>query len=237
MQKINNETCQLQNDQCPVCGGTLTNGVCVTCGWIQILFPKEVPVEIEDFNAMREEVARKIYQEANISKTSLSKVKTELDEVKGKADKLQKSLTAASGETHSAKKDCDSYRKKLENADKNIISLEKKCHDLSTENQRLTSQSQTVKSQSQILKNEVSKLKAEIQAKSKNMTPVNGAQIYVTENEGKYKLYDVAKVVRRSNGTVIGNSGIELYDGCIFDIGDITFKVSVPEFNIDSLIF
>ena len=153
MQKTNNKTLQFQNDLCPVCGGTLTNGVCSICGWIQILFPKEVPVEIEDFNAMREEVARKIHQEANISKTSLSKAKTELAEVKGKADKLQKSLTAASGETHSAKKDCDSYRKKLENADKNIISLGKKCHDLNAENQRLLSQSQN-------LRNEVTKLKA-----------------------------------------------------------------------------
>lgn len=229
MQKTNNKTLQFQNDLCPVCGGTLTNGVCSICGWIQILFPKEVPVEIEDFNAMREEVARKIHQEANISKTSLSKAKTELAEVKGKADKLQKSLTAASGETHSAKKDCDSYRKKLENADKNIISLGKKCHDLNAENQRLSSQCLT-------LRNEVTKLKAEIQTQSKNPTLANGAQIYVTENNGKYKLYDVAKVVRRSNGAVIGNSGIELYDGCIFDIGDITFKVSVPEFNIDNLI-
>lgn len=229
MQKTNNKTLQFQNDLCPVCGGTLTNGVCSTCGWIQILFPKEVPEEIEVFNAMREDVARKMHQEANTSRLSLSNIQAELDEAKGRVNQLQKSLTTTSSEMHSVKKDCDSYKKKLEHADKNLTSLGYKCSNLSAENQRLSSQCLT-------LRNEVTKLKAEIQTQSKNPTLANGAQIYITENNGKYKLYDVAKVVRRSNGAVIGNSGIELYDGCIFDIGDITFKVSVPEFNIDNLI-
>lgn len=64
---------------------------------------------------------------------------------------------------------------------------------------------------------------------------LSGAQLRIEERSGKYILFDTSGSVRRGNGSPIGKSGIELTDGYVFCIGDVRFRVTVPEFNIDNL--
>lgn len=229
MQKVDKHTQQNGNDLCKVCGSELLNGVCPICGWAQIIFPHEVPSEIVDFNARREETAKRLHKETCEAKTTLKKLEKSHDEEISKSEMYQQRLKEAKEETRCAKIECERYKTKIVNADKELAALKNRNQDLAANIQRLCSQNQS-------LVKEKENALAELELMKKNPPVSAGAQIRIAENNGKYTLYDVSGVVRRSNGNVIGKSGIELYDGYIFHIGELSFKVNAPEFNIDNLI-
>lgn len=229
MQKASKPNSLQTKDRCAVCGSSLTNGVCPSCGWVQILFPRVVPSEIGEFNARRKEAARQLHREANDSKGALAKTESALADEKYKNESLRQELSKAKNETRTAKSETESLKKKLVNADKNLAALGNKSQGLAADVQRLSSRNKA-------LKDEVARVKAELSSLKQNPPSANGAQIRIEKSYGKYKLYDAAGVVRRDNGTVIGKSGIELYDGCAFDIDELSFRVSAPEFDLDNLV-
>lgn len=65
------------NEECPICHSKLENSVCTTCGWINMVFPEQIPQTIAEFNAKRREVAKSIYKDKCINSEKVEKLNKE----------------------------------------------------------------------------------------------------------------------------------------------------------------
>ena len=59
------------NISCPVCGKTIGSSICSNCGFLLILFPKEVPQMVHKFEHTRIRIMKQCYQSNNISKRNV----------------------------------------------------------------------------------------------------------------------------------------------------------------------
>ena len=218
-----------EKNRCSICGSNIVNGVCAVCGWVQIIFPNQVPSEISDFDTQRKEIARNLYKGACTSKKETEELRRTIDAEVSKNKTLEDNLKEEKAKTRAVEQEKERYRTQVDKTAKELASLK----DV---NQRMVKDAQRMISQNQSLKTERDNALRKIEELQQNPPVSGGAQIRVTEKNGKYILYDECGVVRRSNGAAIGKSGIELYDGYIFQIGEVLFKVQTPEFNIDNLI-
>ena len=216
-----------EQNRCSICGSNIVNGVCAVCGWVQIIFPNQVPLEITDFDTQRKEIARNLYKGACTSKKETEELRRTIDAEVSKSKTLEDCLKEEKAKTRVVEK--ERLRDQADKATKELASLKDVNQRMVKDAQRMISQIKSLEEERDRVLNELKHLK--------NNPPVSGgAQIRVTEKNGKYILYDEGGIVRRSNGAAIGKSGIELYDGYIFQIGEVLFKVQTPEFNIDNLI-
>ena len=218
-----------KEERCDICGNILTKGICSNCGWVQIIFPNIVPPEITDFNTLRKNAAKNLHKKRSDFEVSSKQMEEKYATELSKNKKIEQDLNDSRIKEQATKKENERNKTLLEKANKELSSLQYKNQGLVDNVQSLTSQNQSLKTERDLALKEIEKLKQN--------PPVSGAQLKIIEEYGKYRLYDVSGVVRRSNGTAIGKSGIELYDGYVFHIGDVSFKVSTPEFNFDNLKF
>lgn len=229
MQKVDKHTKQKGKELCKVCGSELVNGVCSTCGWVQIIFPSDVPSEIADFEVRREEMAKRIYKDSCDSKAALIKLEKAHNSECSKSEMYQQKFEEVKKEAKCAQSECERCKKQIDDANNGLTTLK-------IQNQKLATNVQHLSAQNQSLLKEKESVLIELERIKKNPPVSSDAQIRIAENNGRYILYDVSGIVHRSNGNSIGKSGIELYDGYIFHIGELSFKVKAPEINIDNLI-
>ena len=229
MDTKNNNAHHSKEERCDICGNILTKGLCSNCGWAQIVFPNTVPPEIKDFNTQRKETAIKIYKEGCVSKTTIEKFKKNYEAESSKNKTLEHNLNDAKAKIAAAEQEKGRLKGQVDKAQKELASAKK-------EMQGLVDKVQILASQKQALTRERDNALAELERQKENPSVSVGAQIRVAQNNGKYTLYDKSGIVRRSNGVSIGENGIVLYDGCVFQIEELIFKVKAPEFNLDDLI-
>lgn len=105
---------QKVEERCKVCGSELSNGVCATCGWVQIIFPSEVPSEISDFNERREEMAKKLLEEGKGREAELNKIK-------GKNSEFNEDLKVLQVKYDSSKEAWEDQKKKLSGENAKLI--------------------------------------------------------------------------------------------------------------------
>lgn len=214
-------------DKCKVCGGdlNLSDSFCPQCGFEHHILPEPVSNEVRMYEEKRINACKKVWEE---HKQGYENLKKNYEAEVSKNKKIEQDLNDSRIKEQATKKENERNKTLLEKANKELSSLHYKNQGLVDNVQSLTSQNQSLKTERDLALKEIEKLKQN--------PPASGAQLKIIEEYGKYRLYDVSGVVRRSNGTAIGKSGIELYDGYVFYIGDVSFKVSTPEFNIDNLI-
>ena len=228
MNTENNNQKPKKSQQCDSCGGDLVNGVCSRCGWVQIVFPTNVPSGIKTFNGKRKEVSNNLFKKLNEAKDEIERLNKELI----KAKEAQKNI-APEDSSDKSLSTAESYSQgqQADNADQSRFLDESK--RLNEQIRSLTLQIESIKKENEALIKDNEGLKKENDELSyANNT---GTQFIITENKGKYTLYDPSRKVRRANNTLIGMSGIELYNGYTFRFGDIAFTVKVPEINIDDI--
>lgn len=218
-----------KEERCEICGNILTKGMCSNCGWVQIIFPNIVPSEIKDFNTQRKETAKKLYKEGCVSKTTIEKLEKDYNDEVSKNKTLEDSLKEEKAKKTAAEQEIGRLKGQVDKAQKELDSTKKEMQGLVDKVQSLASQKQT-------LTRERDNALAELERQKEDPSVSVGAQIRVAQNNGQYTLYDKSGIVRRSNGVSIGENGIVLYDGCVFHIEELMFKVKAPEFNLDNLI-
>lgn len=218
-----------KEERCEICGNVLTKGMCSNCGWVQIIFPNIVPSEIKDFNTQRKETAKKLYKEGCVSKTTIEKLEKDYNDEVSKNKTLEDSLKEEKAKKTAAEQEIGRLKGQVDKAQKELDSTKKEMQSLVDKVQSLASQKQT-------LTRERDNALAELERQKEDPSVSVGAQIRVAQNNGQYTLYDKSGIVRRSNGVSIGENGIVLYDGCVFQIEELMFKVKAPEFNLDNLI-
>lgn len=218
-----------KEERCEICGNILTKGMCSNCGWVQIIFPNIVPSEIKDFNTQRKETAKKLYKEGCVSKTTIEKLEKDYNDEVSKNKTLEDSLKEEKAKKTAAEQEIGRLKGQVDKAQKELDSTKKEMQGLVDKVQSLASQKQT-------LTRERDNALAELERQKEDPSVSVGAQIRVAQNNGQYTLYDKSGIVRRSNGVSIGENGIVLYDGCVFQIEELMFKVKAPEFNLDNLI-
>ena len=218
-----------KEERCEICGNILTKGMCSNCGWVQIIFPNIVPSEIKDFNTQRKETAKKLYKEGCVSKTTIEKLEKDYNDEVSKNKTLEDSLKEEKAKKTAAEQEIGRLKGQVDKAQKELDSTKKEMQGLVDKVQSLASQKQT-------LTRERDNALAELERQKEDPSVSVGAQIRVAQNNGQYTLYDKSGIVRRSNGVSIGENGIVLYDGCVFQIEELLFKVKAPEFNLDNLI-
>lgn len=218
-----------KEERCEICGNILTKGMCSNCGWVQIIFPNIVPSEIKDFNTQRKETAKKLYKEGCVSKTTIEKLEKDYNDEVSKNKTLEDSLKEEKAKKTAAEQEIGRLKGQVDKAQKELDSTKKEMQGLVDKVQSLASQKQT-------LTRERDNALAELERQKEDPSVSVGAQIRIAQNNGQYTLYDKSGIVRRSNGVSIGENGIVLYDGCVFQIEELMFKVKAPEFNLDNLI-
>lgn len=148
------------------------------------------------------------------------------EEASSKAERLK---TQAQTEVERLKKEKDSAIGKTEAQRQRAEKAEEEARAAKNEMRQLASQNKSLKAENDAIHAELEQIK-------RNPPTLPGAQIRVTENNGKYTLHDAAGIVHRQNGEKIGRSGIELYNGYVFKIGKLSFTVGAPEIDFDNLI-
>lgn len=201
--------------KCEICGEELDNGVCPKCGWVHIVFPSIATDTITAFNNKRREVASRLIQESKDAKQTIDQLKRQLDEAKNARKE------SAQGESRETTIPASQISTQGQSDSKEVS--------------RLTEETNRLNEQVRQLSEVIANLRKENGELSYAIN--TGTQFIITENKGKYTLYDPSRKVRRANNTLIGMSGIELYNGYTFRFGDIAFTVNVSEINIDDIMF
>ena len=220
-------------DKCKVCGGDLNlsdSSFCPQCGFEHHILPEPVSDQIRKYEEKRINACKEVWEKHSLE---IEKLQKTYDEGVYKNKTLEQELERAKKETLSAQQEKEQEKKKYE---AKLKETGQSLEQLKKGNNNLVADIQKLMLQNESLKTELDNAKGKIEQLKQN-PPASGAQLKIIEEYGKYRLYDVSGVVRRSNGTAIGKSGIELYDGYVFHIGDVSFKVSTPEFNFDNLNF
>lgn len=215
-------------DKCKVCGRdlNLSDSFCPQCGFEYHILPEPVSNEIRKYEEKRINACKTLWEKHSVE---IKKLQKTYDEGVYKIETLEQSFKEEKAKTRAAEQEKERYRDQADKATKELASLKDVNQRMVKDAQRMIFQIKSLEEERDRVLNELKHLK--------NNPPVSGgAQIRVTEKNGKYILYDEGGIVRRSNGAAIGKSGIELYDGYIFQIGEVLFKVQTPEFNIDNLI-
>ena len=216
-------------DKCKVCGGdlNLSDSFCPQCGFEHHILPEPVSEEVKRYEEKRIKAYKKAWEE---HKQGYENLKKNYEAEVSKNKTLEQSFKEEKAKTRAAEQEKERLKGQVDKVQKELDSAKKEMQGLVDKVQRLISQNRSLQTE---LDNALRKIE-----QLKQNPPVSaGAQLRITEEYGKYRLYDVTGIVRRSNGTAIGKSGIELYDGYVFHIGDVSFKVSTPEFNFDNLNF
>ncbi len=245
--------------KCKVCNHPfpLTETFCPECGFERHVFPAPVSKEVEEYEKKRVEEYKgrreknrrnvcdlekqlvekekensRIENERRSLSYQLDVQRKESKDSKEALEEMKKAYNAMASEskeeTQRIKREREQYKTENDNISKDLALERNKNKELVADIQRMSSQIQS-------LTRENEKKSAELDLARKNPPVSAGAQIRIAENNGKYTLYDAAGVVHRANGSIIGKSGIELYDGYIFHIGELSFKVNTPDINIDNL--
>lgn len=215
-------------DKCKVCGGdlNLSDSFCPKCGFEHHILPEPVSNEVRIYEEKRIKACKKVWEEHN---QGVERFKKNYEAEVSKNKTLEDNLKEEKAKTRAAEQEKERLKGQVDKVQKELDSAKKEMQGLVDKVQRLISQNRS-------LQTELDNALRKIEQLKQNPPVSGGAQIRVTEKNGKYILYDEGGIVRRSNGAAIGKSGIELYDGYIFQIGEVLFKVQTPEFNIDNLI-
>jgi predicted RNase H-like nuclease (RuvC/YqgF family) len=200
---------------------------CPKCGFERHILPEHVSDDVRKYENKRIEVCKKVWEER---KQGLEKLKKNYEAEVSKNKTLEQSFKEEKAKTRAAEQEKERLKGQVDKVQKELDSAKKEMQGLVDKVQRLISQNRS-------LQTELDNALRKIEQLKQNPPASAGAQLRIIEEYGKYRLYDVSGIVRRSNGTAIGKSGIELYDGYVFHIGDVSFKVSTPEFNFDNLNF
>lgn len=88
-----------------MCGAPLNDGVCANCGWVQIIFPAEVPDSIQKFERERAAAARKLLDDKTTAKNRLDSVERTKGEVEKKLGEAKSECDALTNEVASKKRE------------------------------------------------------------------------------------------------------------------------------------
>lgn len=214
--------------KCKVCGRdlNLSDSFCPKCGFEHHILPELVSNEVRIYEEKRIKAYKKAWEE---HKQGYENLKKNYEAESSKNKTLEHNLNDAKAKIAAAEQEKGRLKGQVDKAQKELASAKK-------EMQGLVDKVQSLASQKQALTRERDNALAELERQKENPSVSVGAQIRVAQNNGKYTLYDKSGIVRRSNGVSIGENGIVLYDGCVFQIEELIFKVKAPEFNLDDLI-
>ena len=134
-----------EKNRCSICGSNIVNGVCAVCGWVQIIFPNQVPLEITDFDTQRKEIARNLYKGACTSKKETEELRRTIDAEVSKNKTLEDSLKEEKAKRTAVEQEKEHYRDQADKATKELASLKKKNQDLIANIQDLTSEIKSLK--------------------------------------------------------------------------------------------
>lgn len=97
-----------ETNVCPVCGGTLENGICNKCGYIRLIFPESVPTAILTQEETRISTAKKLLEENTRANSN----------ARSEVDKLHHEITVL-------RQTVASQKKKIEKSDERILQYER----------------------------------------------------------------------------------------------------------------
>ena len=200
---------------CKVCGKEMSGNQCEECGWVLVRLPQNAPSSLRDLydrqtSKMKELRDKDVQNQQRIASLQ-NEIQQKRNEISGKEDELRKVRTDDAASRRKAEQ--------LESANE----TQRREHDREL---------RQVRSENERLQREIERAAKDAAAAQRQLS---GAQLRIEGNGGRFTLFDTSGQVRRSNGSLIGKSGIELYDGYVFSIGKAQFTVNVPDFDFDNL--
>lgn len=176
-----------ETNLCPVCGGTIENGICSKCGYIRLLFPEVVPESIKLQEEVRISKCR-MFIENNIqsrksAQKEIEKHQREAESLKKTVNEQRLSIANAEEELQKFRDDNAALKTTRENTEAQLSICQSRLQDVKNLSETLSNQNRVLTIDLAKAKDEISQVKR--CAKASNV-------YFILDDDGEFSVIPVS---------------------------------------------